>query len=296
MHIVTPQVVTPGFLLATNVVNAEPAWVPGTYNRGDRVVFSDEVYEVVADPDTSDQPDLGAVADPPTWVALGWSNQWRMFRDGTDSLSTAVGEIDVTIENQRLTSTLGALGLQGSAITVTVTDGVEGVVFEETRPLVDIGASDWWEYFFLPYDNIDAAVFDLPPYPGAEIRILLEGASESDPVAVGRVVFGISRDIGVTLYGTGIQLQDYSVKERDGFGTLILRPRRTIKRVDYDVHVPTERVSFVIRELSRLGAVPTLYIGDPQKPATIVYGVYADVSQGITTPSISDLTLQVEEF
>ena len=296
MRIVMPQDITPAVLQSTTVVNAEPDWADGTYDLGDRAVYENEVYEVVADPSTSDRPDQGAVADPPAWVRLGWSNQWRMFRDGADSKTTAEGEIDVTLQWSGLISTIAALGLRGKEITVTMTDSVDGVVFDETRSVVDIGVSDWWEFFFLQYDDTDAAVFNLPPYPGADIRILLEGATIADQVAVGRVVGGVSRDIGATLYGTDIQLQDYSIKERDGFGNLILRPRRTLKYINYDVHVPTDRASFVVSQLSRLGAVPTLYIGDAQKPATVIYGIFSDVSQGISTPSLSDLTLQVEEF
>ena len=296
MRIVMPSEITTDVLQSTTVANVETDWESGTYNLGDRAVYEDEVYEVVADPSTSDQPDQGAVADPPTWVRLGWSNQWRMFRDGADSKTTAEGEIDVTLQWPELISTMAVLGLRGQEITVTMTDSVEGVVFDETRSVVDIGVSDWWEFFFLPYDNIDAAVFELPPYPGATIRVLLETENISDPVTVGRIVAGAGRDLGATLYGTDIQLQDYSIKERDGFGNLILRPRRTLKYVNYNVHVSTERTSFVVSQLSRLGAVPTLYIGDSQKPSTVVYGVFSDVSQGISTPSLSDLTLQVEEF
>ena len=296
MRIVQPSEITTDVLQSTNVVNIETTWTEGTYELGDRRVYERTVYEVVADPNTSDRPDIGAASDPPTWVALGYSNQWRMFTEGVDSLSTGTGDIDVTLEWTDVISTLATLGLIGNSITVTVTDDVDGVVYDETRDLVDIGVGDWWEFFFLPYDNIDAAVFELPPYPGADVRILLEGASISDPVAVGRVVAGVGRDLGVTLYGTDIQLQDYSVKDRDGFGNLILRPRRTLKYVNYDVHVPTGSVDFVTRALSRLGAVPTLYIGDPDKTSTVVFGVFADVSQGISTPSLSDLTLQVEEF
>ena len=296
MRIVQPSEITTDVLQSTNVANIETTWTEGTYSLGDRRVYERIVYEVVADPNTADRPDIGAASDPPTWVALGYSNQWRMFTEGADSLSTGTGDIDVTLQWPTLISTLAALGLMGASITVTVTDDIDGVVFDETRDLVNIGVGDWWEFFFLPYDNIDAAVFELPPYPGADVRILLEGATISDDVAVGRVVAGVGRDLGVTLYGTDIQLQDYSIKDRDGFGNLILRPRRTLKYVNYDVHVPTGSVDFVTRALSRLGAVPTLYIGEENKTSTIVYGVFSDVSQGISTPSLSDLTLQVEEF
>ena len=296
MRIVQPSEITADVLQSTNVVNIETTWTAGTYSLGVRRVYERMVYEVVASPSTADRPDIGAASDPPTWVALGYSNQWRMFTEGADSLSTGTGDIDVTLQWPGLITTIAALGLVGYSIRVTVTDSVDGVVFDQTKDLIDIGVSDWWEFFFLPYENDDAAVFELPPYPGADIRVLLEAENISDPGAVGRVVAGVGRDLGVTLYGTDIQLQDYSIKERDGFGNLILLPRRTLKYVNYDVHVPTDTVDFVVRALSRLGGIPTLYIGDPDKTSTVVFGVFADISSGIAAPSISDLTLQVEEF
>lgn len=297
MRVVIPDEVTESILQTTNVVNLEVDWTAGTYDTGDRRVFGRSVYEVVAEPNTSDQPDTGAAADPPTWVRLGYSNQWRMFTEGVDSLSTAEGDITVTMEWDSTITTLGALGLSGNKITLTVTDPSDGVVFDEERDLVDIGVSDWWEFFFLPYENIDSVIFSgIPPYPGAEFELSLEGATVSDDVSIGRVVAGVSRELGVTQFGTEIQLQDYSIKERDGFGNLTLIPRRTITMVNYDVHVPTPQVDFTIRNLKRLGGIPALYIGEEMYTSTISFGVMADVSEGITTPSISELTLQVEEF
>ena len=295
MRIVRPQEVTPSILTSTNVVNMEPAWVAGSYTVGQRVVFANEVYEALTT--TTAQPNVGALADPPTWIRVGWSNQYRMFRDGQDSRSSRAGDIDVTISYPQVINTVGVLGLVGNTAQLTVTDAVDGVVYDETIDLVDIGVADWWEFFFLPYENIESVVFEgVPPYPGAAVRLLVSALQPTDPVEVGRVVAGLAREVGATLYGSDVQLQDYSIKERDGFGNLRLVPRRVIKLVNYDVHVPTPLVDFVERFLRSLAAQPTLYIGDPLRSSTITFGVFADVSQGITTPSISDLTLQVEEF
>lgn len=296
MKVVQPQEVTPAVLDSTSVVDIETAWTAGTYNNGVRRVYERKVYEVVAATSTSDRPDLGAVADPPTWVDMGFSNTWRMFTEGVDSKSTADGEIDVTLAWDGIITTLAILGAEGRFLTVRVTDPVEGLVMDETRDLVDIGVGDWWEHFFLPYDSQESAVFALPPYSDAEIQILLEALDPANPVAIGRVIAGIARDLGITVYGTDVQLLDYSIKDRDGFGNLILRRRRTIKRVTYDVRVPTPQVDFVVSSAQRLSAVPTLYIGEADIDSTVVFGVFANFSQGISTPSFSDLTLQVEEF
>lgn len=296
MRIVPPQEITETVLQSTNVANDYADWTAGTYNEGDRRVFNRSVYEVVAT-STTDQPDTGAASDPPTWFRVGWSNKWRMFTEGQDSKSTGTGDIDVTLQWDSVITTIAVLGLMGSTITVTMTDSVDGVVYDETVSIVDIGVSSHWEWHFLPYEFDQVAVFSgLPPYPGADVRILIKGATVSDPVAAGRVVAGIERDLGVTQYGTSIDKYDYSTKERDGFGNLILVPRRVINIVDFDVHVMTAQVDFVSSQLKKLGGTPALYIGDDGFYVTVVYGIQIDVSQGITTPSISDLTLRVEEF
>jgi len=297
MRIVTPFNVDAGQLTTTNVVNEVADWSAGTYNLGEQAVDANQVYKVVADPDTTDQPTVGAVADPPTWVLMGWSNQYRMFRDGRDSYSSRDESIDVTLNFAEIITTVGALGLQGVSATLTVVDSVEGTVYDETISLVDIGVADWWEYFFSPYGFNDTAIFDgLPPYFGADINLSVDAASGTDQARAGRVIAGFEQPLGVTNYGVSVSILDYSTKERDGFGNLTLVPRRTVRLVDYDVKVDTEKVDSVVRALERMAATPTLFIGDELYSSSVTFGVYRDFSQGITTPSLSDLTIQVEGF
>jgi len=66
MRIVTPYIVNAGQLTTTNVVNEVADWSAGTYNLGAQAVEGNKVYQVVADPSTTAQPSVGAVADPPT--------------------------------------------------------------------------------------------------------------------------------------------------------------------------------------------------------------------------------------
>jgi len=295
--IVLPFEVDSTILTATDVVNTESDWSAGTYNLGDRAVEANRVYEVVAGPGTTDQPSVGAAADPPTWVLLGWSNQYRMFRDGRDSLSSQLDNISVDLEFGVVVTTVGALGLLGTEAVLTMTDPVEGMVYTETVSLIDIGVSDWWEYFFLPYDQRDTAIFDgIPSYSNATISIDVTAATAQDTAAVGRIVAGVERELGVTNYGTAVSILDYSTKERDGFGNLTLVPRRTVRLVDYDVKVDSDKVDFVVRQLEQISAIPALFVGDELYSSSVTFGVYRDFSQGITTPSISDLTIQVEGF
>jgi hypothetical protein len=220
-----------------------------------------------------------------------------MFRDGQDSYSDRLDNIAVTLVFPSAVTTVAVLGVQGAEVQVTMTDSVEGIVYDETISLVDIGVISHWEWHFLPTDFDDTAVFEgLPPYPGADIDIVVRGASASDEIRVGRVVAGISRELGVTNYGTSIGALEYSTKERDGFGNLVIVPRRTVRLVDYDVLVNSQDVDRVVRTLESLSAKPTLYIGDDTYSSTVVFGLYRDYTQGLDDPKGSDLTIQVEGF
>jgi hypothetical protein len=283
--------------MTTNVVNDYADWTAGTYNTGTRRVEANVVYEVVASPNTIDQPSVGVIADPPSWIRIGWSNQFRMFRDGQDSYSDRLDNIDVTLIFPSIITTVAVLGVQGAEVQVTMTDPVDGVVYDETISLVDIGVLSHWEWHFLPYDLNDTAVFEgLPPYSGVEINIVVRGVASTDEIRVGRFIAGISRELGVTNYGTSIGALEYSTKERDGFGNLVIVPRRTVRLVNYDVLVNSENVDRVVRTLESLSAKPTLYIGDDTYSSTVVFGLYRDYTQGLDDPKGSDLTIQVEGF
>ena len=297
MRLVKPFDVDDTVLTSTSVVNDYPDWTAGTYTLGQRRVEDNKVYEVVADPSTTDQPSVGVTANPPTWILIGWSNQYRMFRDGSDSKSTSTDNITVDLVFSDIVNTIGLLGLLGNTVSLTVTDSVEGVVYSQTIDLIDAGAGDWWEWHFLPYESKTTTVFsEIPPYNNATYELVLSGLAPTDPVECGRVVAGVETGIGAMRYDTSVGVIEYSTKERDGFGNLTLVPRRTVRRVDYDLIMETNQVSYIQRELTSISAQPTLFIGDDSTDWSIVFGVYRDFDISVSSPSISYASLQVEGF
>lgn len=293
MRIVEPVDVSETALVSSDVpVDDYPLWEAGTYTLGQRVINGIQAWEALADT-TTQEPSASSF----DWLRLGYVNRWRMFRDGLDSLSVQLDSISTIIAFPALVNTVAALGIDGAEVQLTVTDAVEGVVYDQTASLVDIGVADWWEYFFLPYDRKDTHLFTgVPPYLGSDYALTIRAASAQEVAAIGRVVAGTVRPLGVTNYGTSLSSIDYSTKDRDGFGNLTLVPRRTVKLIDYEASVSSQRVGFVQKQLSRLAATPTLFIGDELYDATIVYGVYRDFTEIISSPSISQLTLTVEGF
>ena len=299
MDIVKPYKVNAGNLISTNVDLEHPEWSGGTeYSDGDRVVFGELVFESVEDSNTGNTPDPGMESGP--WVWIGYANRWRMFNQGVDSRTSRVGEIDVRLNFGEPVTHITVLGIEtAQSVEITVFDPADpnSVIFQSTFEQTDIGARNWWEFYFAPYVNGGQQVFQtLPGFPGSDIRIRIIGLSSTDPVECGRVIAGIPRNIGDTQFGTEIAIQDYSVRERNSFGELILVRRRAIKEVRYNIQVFTNEIGDTVRIIQELAGEPALYIGDEERSETVTFGVFTDVSQGISGPERSELTLAVEEF
>ena len=78
MRVIVPIVIVPGTpgvdtrLTTTNVAeNDATLWSAGTYNTGTQRLYNHKLYQVVASPSTTDQPDVGAAKVSPTWLDLG---------------------------------------------------------------------------------------------------------------------------------------------------------------------------------------------------------------------------------
>ena len=295
MIIVKPISVTPDNLTSDVAMDEFPLWTAGSYDAGDKVISGIEIYEALTT--TTDEPVDGSKKDPATWLRLGFTNRWRMFRDGQDSKTIDDGGISVSIQTDGLINAVGVLGVSGLTINVKMIDSTEGTVYDATKNIIEFVVDNWYDYYFAPYDTREDFIFsDMPPYSGSEIQINIEGVNEYATVGAGRVIIGRQRDLGVTDHGTAISSLDYSIRERDGFGNIVLVPRRNVKLIDYSVTIESNRVDFATRILSQIAATPVLYIGSPVYGSTLVFGLYRDFSVNISTPTLSNCTLSVEGF
>lgn len=109
--------------LTTNVTNDDADWAAGTYTLGQRATEGESVYEVVV-ASTTDQPSVGAALATPSWILLGYSNVWRMWRDGVDSSSEAVGDLEVSVPVPTVISTVGVLNAFGVDANVRLLDSL----------------------------------------------------------------------------------------------------------------------------------------------------------------------------
>lgn len=294
MIIIQPVPITAALLTASNVPETDaPVWTAGTYTIGQQRIYDHRVYEVIVSSTTA-RPDIGAVAVPPSWIDLGATNRFKMFDEIISTQTIYAAEIDVDITPATVVNAAAFFGLAGNSITLTITDPIEGVVYTETRSLQDNTIIiDWYSYFFEEIAYLSDMVFlNLPAYGGATFNAVVDGGVGD--AKVGEVVIGRQRTLGVSNFGTSVSIIDFSVKSTDDFGNTVIVQRAYSKRADYDVTVNTSSVAAVQKSLADIRTTPTVFVGDENRPETVVYGFYKQFNIVLSTPSISDCSIEVE--
>ena len=292
MKIVVPTDITAAMLTSTTLPeNDAPEWSADTaYAAGARVMTAatHTLFEAVK-PSTGQPP----ASTPDAWLRVGPTNRWAMFDDSLTTRSTASQRITVTLRPGILTTLvlINLLGVQ--TVRVTMTDPVEGVVFQEEHDMLEKNVRNWWEYFFIPPTRRESLILsDIPSYPLASIKVELEGPAE---IGVGLLALGVLKKFsaGVEM-GAQISIDDYSVKERDEFGNVNLVERAFSRRANWKFHIPNGDVDGFVRTLAALRAKPCVYIGANRMDTMTIYGFYRDFTVNVQYPNHSDVSIQIE--
>ena len=260
---------------------------------GSTFIYQQTVYEALTD--TQDRPDMGSLLDPPTWVSLGVVNPLRMIDGQVGTSTSASGPLEVVFSNVDIVDGLALFNLLAQTVLIELVDSVEGVVFSTGEiSLVDnTGVTDWYQYFYSPVTNKKDFVFTgLPPYRGADVRVVLTDVS--GVLQVGEIALGPIRNLGDTQFGTSVGILDFSRKDRDTFGNFIITERRFSKRANYDISLRTNQIAFAQQLLARLRATPAVFIGAESQPETIIYGFYRSFDIVLSGVKFSECTIEVE--
>ena len=292
MIIVNPVEITPAkFVSSTAVVSTRATWAAGTpYVTGNQVYYNFKDWLAIAN-------SIGVTpgTDATKWTEIGASNRYAMFDGVINNVTTATSILNVRVTPGAVVNAVSLFQVTANTVQVQVIDPVEGTVYDKTKPMQDnTFVVDWYSYFFEPIAQLTDITFaDLPAYGSADIRVIAD-AGTGNPAIIGECVIGVQRTLGVTNFNTSVSIQDYSRKEADQFGNITVVTRPFAKRADYDVTVETAAVNFVQRALAEIRTTPTVFIGDPNRPETVVYGFYRNFNIVLSTPSISDCTIEVE--
>lgn len=303
MKVITPLEITESTLTSSTIpepdtANGEVEWVAGTYLLGDQVVVSTEhsKYQCVADPSTTDDPVAGAAKTVPTWVRISATNRYAMFDANNGTQSIADQTITVRVNASQYIDSIALFNVTGSyQVQIIMNDPLEGEVYNEIIETVDnTQVIDAWTYYFSPIIFIDKFVkLDLPPYANAYIEVIVTGG---DTVGLGSLVIGNLKDLYQTVYGTKVNLLNRSIIEDDGFGNYNITERPSSYRVTYEIRYPTIETNAVLSRLEPLIDKLAVWIGEEEEEYryTLHYGFYKDSDIFPSSPSISELNIEIE--
>jgi hypothetical protein len=297
MKVIKSQTVTDTTLTTTDVPeNDYAAWLVGTtYAATDRVIVTTpnihNIYESVQGANTGNDP----VTDDGTWwTRVSSTNRWKMFNDVVQEQTTQADIIDVTITPAAVTTALAAINVDCASITVTMTDPIEGVVYDETFPMTSYsGITNWYDYFFTAINRKkELSVLGLPPYSAAVIDVTFNDSGET--AKVGALVLGTSATIGDSQYGASFGIIDYSTKSVDAQGRTTITAGTYSDEADIDVVIETGRFAEVKKILTDLRTTPSVWIAEDNTEGTIIYGYYREFDVLLTGPVVSMCTLSIE--
>ena len=297
MQIIRPVTVTNAVLDSSTVPETDYAeWASGTtYATGNKVILvsTHSVYESLISSNTGNNP---ATDDGTKWLKLGATNRWKAFDQKIADQVVQANSINYVFTPNANVTSIAFFNVSGISVNVTMTDPVDGEVYNKTISLIDTEVVvDWFTYFFEEQAFTDTAqLLDLPPYFGAEISVTITAATGTD-AKVGQIVFGALTSLGTTTYGTSISIEDFSRKETDAFGNFIVVQRAFSQLADFDVQFETSDAKRIQRTLADLRATPVVYIGsaDPAYGTTL-YGFYRRFDLTLETPSLSFGSIEVE--
>jgi hypothetical protein len=270
-------------------------WAIGTtYADGERVIIAadHDIYESLQSANIGRDPTDAAQAA--WWTRVGSTNKWRMFDDSPSQQSAIGSVLAVSLVPGERIDTVALMNISAASVTITQTDAVDGLVYDETYPLIsDSGIQDWYAYFFEPIVRLsDFTVGDLYPYISSVIGITLDDPGST--VLCGECVIGLSRELGDTQYGAKVGIADYSIKQADDWGNYTVVARSFAKTAEFVLWIEPGLVSEVHGLLASYRATPIVYFGADAYTATMVYGFFKDFSIEIAYPSFSVCSLTVE--
>lgn len=303
MRVIEPIIVNDSVLTASSIpepdaANSEVEWSAGSYNLNAEVIKVNTHlrYRCVADPSTTDDPEVGALANPPTWSILGATNRYAMFDNKNSTQSFDATELATTITPTTLVNSIAGFNISASTINVKVNDGASDIYDTDLSMIDNSERVNHYQYFFSPLVNITRFVLtDLPPSIGYNITLTATSGSDAK---IGNVVLGQFSELGDTSIEVGVQGLDFSTRNDDGFGGFDVVKRETADLIDFNFGTSVAKLGYLKRKLKDLSQVETVWVGNEVdvNDAYTTFGYYTDYTIKSDNPSLLFTTLQVQEL
>ena len=222
-----------------------------------------------------------------------FANRYRMFSDSASQVTEHPDKIEVEVRPQEPWNVAALLNVAADFVFLWLENGPE----------------DWHRLVDLRYENpispefpnvTDIAFVDIPLvdpalYPSAKLTVHLV----SNPARVnhiGMLAVGLSSKIGLTTYESQVEIIDFSRKDRDTFGEIIVIERGWSALARMKFELDTVEIAEVRDFLASRRAKPTVYVGVANRAELIVLGFYRDFNLTASDFQNSEGVIEVESF
>ena len=295
MKIIRPVTIDDAVFQSSDVPeNDYAAWAGGTtYADGDRVIVTTgyhKIYESQQAANTGNDP---TTDDGTWWLEVSSTNRWKMFDAIVQDQTVQATQIVTTLQSPTVVNSMAFLNVAATTIEVTVTDAVEGVVYDETFNMTSYsGIQDWYAYFFEPIIRKDQlAITDLPPYANASIEVTINSSADAK---IGALVMGQFANLGLSQHGASLSIIDYSTKTTDAQGRVTITDGPYADKMEVDVVLDTSVIGQANATLSSLRTTPAVWIAEDNNDDLVIYGYYREFDIILSNPTISRISLEIE--
>lgn len=307
MNYIRPTLVNDTILISSDVTEADyAAWLIGTtYSAAQRCIVTTPnihmIYESLAGGNVGHDPVVDcALAVPLYWKEVSATNRWKVFDAKVGSQTSKATSMNYVFLPGIIDS-LALLNMDGTDVQITMTDPVEGIVYDETIDLIStINVIDWYTYFFEPIIRAtdlvksDLAAVNIPPYLNAELSITITNTGGT--AKCGEIIFGLKSNIGVlkATPGPAAELTDYSTKTADDEGNYIIVERAYSKKFTGELIMKNTIIDEIFRQLAFYRAKPLVWIGSDSYTCLIVYGFAQNFKFLVSSKDFTEFSLEVE--
>jgi hypothetical protein len=200
-----------------------------------------------------------------------------------------------TVRPGSAVNAVAAIGLTGvQTIRIRMVSDAYGTVYDKTitRYALPLDSS-WFSWFFgRRTDTLYSYYADLPSYIDAQIIIDFTGLSS---LAVGSLLIGNSNAWGMAVqHGTTLGIRDYSKKETNEWGDIVLTQRAFSKKAQFPLVLDSTSVDSFFDYLASIRATPCLWIASDAYASSVIFGFYQDFEILISYPTVAECNLTIE--
>lgn len=292
LKVVKPITVLPSMLASSVPVDDYPEWsAAATYAADERVVHSYQVWQSLQADNTGKDPAQHAT----WWVLVGPVNLMRAF-DRKHTTKTRFA--DAAWFEIQLVDPINAFSLIECdgirSVTVKLEHASYGILYEKTVGMWTTPDESGW-YAWAYGERREQSVmhlFDLPTYRNAKLRVEIEAANDA---GIGVMLLGQQKDIGFgVMPGLSMGVRDFSRKDRDQWGDVVLQERAYARERSFRVTVEKSQLDNTDRVLTSLRATPALWLLSQKYEQANVYGWVQDWRVSVDYGPYSVLSLQIE--